>query len=56
MRRGVGVQDGAVLRVAERAEQAPLVGVGVAEQRQRLVGVRGDDDVIEGAVVSRAHR
>ncbi len=41
------MQDGLVRRVGEAAEHAPLVGARVLEQRERLVGVRREDDLVE---------
>ena len=50
------MQHGVVARVAEGAEQPPLVVARILEQSERLVGVRRDDDLVEAvplAVVGR---
>ena len=41
------MQPGLVAAVAERAEQRPLARIGVGEQRQRLVGVGREHDMVE---------
>ena len=43
------MQDRLVRRVLERPEHAALVVARILEQRERLVGVRRDDDGVEGA-------
>ena len=45
--RGVGVEDGLVALVGDRAEDLALGLAGVGEHRQRLVGVGGDHDLVE---------
>ena len=45
--RHVRVHDGVVLIVGEGAEQAAFLGVGVGEQAERRVGVRGHDHAVE---------
>ena len=45
--RGVGVEDGLVALVGDRAEDLPLGLAGVGQHRQRLVGVGGDHDLVE---------
>ena len=44
---GIGVQHGAVVLVADRPQQAPLVSAGLTQQTQRLVGVGGDDHLVK---------
>ena len=46
---GVTVQDDAVGAGAEGAEQVALRRVGVGEHGERLVGVAGDEDLVEAA-------
>ena len=51
----VGVQNRLVGLVGDRAEQLVLALAGVAQQRERLVGVGGDHDLVE-ALASRPPR
>ena len=44
---GVGVEDRLVALVGDRAEHLALARGGVAQQRERLVGVGGDHDLVE---------
>ena len=43
----VGVEHGLVAAVRDRAQQLVLAVAGVGEQRQRLVGMGGEDDLVE---------
>ena len=43
----VGVQDGLVALVGDRAEHSRSAVARVGEHSQRLVGVGGDDDLVE---------
>ena len=43
----VGVHDGDVLVISERAEEAAFFGVGIGQQPQRGVGMRGHDHAVE---------
>ena len=55
---GVGVQHGAVVLVADGTQQAALIGAGLAQQAQRLIGVGGDDHLVKAlgmAVGDDAH-
>ena len=54
---GVGVQPGVVARVVPGPEQLLLAGARVGEHPEGLVGVGGDDDVVEavGGAAGRAH-
>ena len=51
---GVGVQHRLVVLVGDRAEHLALAPGGVAQQRERLVGVGGDHDLVEALGVPPA--
>ena len=52
----IGVQDRLVGLVGDRAQQLVLAGRRVGEQLQRLVGVGGEDDLVEALGVVAARR
>ena len=47
------MQPDLVRRIGEAAEQVALAGVGIAQQRQRLVGVAGEHHLVEAVPVAR---
>ena len=44
---GIAMEHGLVARIAEGAEQAALLAARLGQHGERVVGVRGDDDLIE---------
>ena len=52
--RNVTMQNGLVTRIAEGTENAFFLGAGVDQHGKRLVGMGGDDDIVESLLASIA--